>query len=46
MVNMRAYIKFGEFCQFVLKVLSGIEILGDWMTDERNDGQPKSNIAP
>ena len=31
-----------KFYQFVLKILSGSEI----MTDGRNDGLPKSTIAP
>ena len=31
-----------KFHQFVLKILSGNEI----MTDRWNDGQPKSSIAP
>ena len=27
LVNVNAYIKLGKFCQFVLKILSGNEIL-------------------
>ena len=35
-----------KFYQFVLKILSGNENLTDRGMDERNDGQPKSSIAP
>ena len=38
-VNMNAYIKFGKFCQFVLKIMSGNGIMTHEMTELRTEGR-------
>ena len=35
-----------KFYKFVLKILSGNEIMMDGLNDGPNDGQPKSSTAP
>ena len=49
LVNMNAYIKFGEnlsICSQDIEPKQNYDGQNDGITDGRNDGQPKSNMAP
>ena len=39
LVNINAYIKFGEILSIVLKILSGNGIMTDGITDRRRDSR-------
>ena len=46
LVNINVYTKFGKVYRFLLKILSGNEIMMDRQNDWQNDRQPKCSIAP
>ena len=46
LVNINAYTKFDEILSISSQDIERNEIMTDGRTDRRNDGQPKSSIAP